>query len=78
MEKETVQVRMNETLLKQIDTYVDKGLYDNRSEVVRDAVRQMVAPKLKQEVLLECMEIAEEMRKGEKTSLEDFEKELLE
>ncbi|MFH1424348.1 MAG: ribbon-helix-helix domain-containing protein [archaeon] len=78
MENETIQVRMNGTLVKKIDVCVKHGLFDNRSEVVRDAVRQMFSPELKPEVLAECMKISEGMRKGKKMSLEDLEKELLE
>jgi len=78
MENKILQVRMNKTLIKKLDVSVKSGLYDSRSDVVRDAVRKMYAPALKQDILLECMEISREMKKGKKTPLEEFEKEFLE
>lgn len=42
MVMETVQIRLTEKQLKNIDILVRKGVYPNRSEAVRDAVRRLV------------------------------------
>lgn len=39
---DTLQIRMNKALLKRVDTLVKSGIYSNRSEVIRDAVRRFV------------------------------------
>ena len=38
----TVQIRLTEKQLKSVDQLVKKGIYPNRSEAVRDAVRTLV------------------------------------
>ena len=38
----TVQIRLTEKQVKNIDVLVKKGIYPNRSEAVRDAVRKLV------------------------------------
>lgn len=42
MTMDTLQIRMNKELLKQIDILVKSGIYSNRSDVIRDAVRRFV------------------------------------
>jgi len=42
MVMDTLQIRMNQTLLKRIDTLVKSGIYSNRADVIRDAVRRFV------------------------------------
>ncbi len=42
MVMETVQIRLTEKQIKSIDVLVRRGIYPNRSEAVRDAVRQLV------------------------------------
>ncbi len=39
---ETVQIRLTEKQVKAIGQLVKKGVYPNRSEAVRDAVRKLV------------------------------------
>ena len=39
---ETVQIRLTDKQIKNIETLVKKGVYPNRSEAVRDAVRKLV------------------------------------
>ena len=41
MTMDAVQVRMNKGLIEKVDKLVDKGLYANRSDAVRDAVRRI-------------------------------------
>jgi len=41
MVMETVQIRLTEKQIKNIDVMVRKGVYPNRSEAVRDAVRKL-------------------------------------
>ena len=50
---ETVQVRVNKELAEILDASVKKGIYMNKSEAVRDAIRKLFAPELKEEILLE-------------------------
>jgi len=42
MAMDTLQIRMNKELLKRIDAIVKSGIYSNRSDVIRDAVRRFV------------------------------------
>ena len=42
MVMDTLQIRMNKELLKRIDSFVKTGVYSNRSDVIRDAVRRFV------------------------------------
>ena len=42
MAMETMQIRMNQGLTKRLDTLVKTGIYQNRSEAIRDAVRRLV------------------------------------
>jgi len=37
-----VQIRLTEELIKKVDKFVEKGIYPNRSEAIRDAVRILV------------------------------------
>ena len=39
---DTLQIRMNNELLKRIDILVKSGMYSNRADVIRDAVRRFV------------------------------------
>jgi len=42
MVMETVQIRLTEKQIRSIDVLVKRGIYPNRSEAVRDAVRKLV------------------------------------
>ncbi len=42
MVMQTMQIRLTEKQIRRIDTLVTKGVYPNRSEAVRDAVRKLV------------------------------------
>ena len=42
MVMDTLQIRMNKELLKRIDVMVKTGIYSNRADVIRDAVRRFV------------------------------------
>jgi len=39
---ETVQIRLTEKQIRALNTLIKKGVYPNRSEAVRDAVRKLV------------------------------------
>jgi len=39
------QVRLPEGLIKEMDKLVDKGMYTNKSDVVRDALRRLILEK---------------------------------
>jgi len=36
-----IQIRLTKELIEKIDKFVEKGIYPNRSEAVRDAVRRL-------------------------------------
>jgi len=36
-----IQIRLTRELIEKIDQLIDKGIYPNRSEAVRDAVRRL-------------------------------------
>lgn len=42
MVMDTLQIRMTPELLKRIDAMVKTGIYSNRADIIRDAVRRFV------------------------------------
>jgi len=36
-----IQVRLTRELIEKVDKLIDKGMYPNRSEAIRDAVRRL-------------------------------------
>ena len=42
MVMDTLQIRINQGLLKRIDSLIKTGVYSNRADVIRDAVRRFV------------------------------------
>ncbi|MBU0461019.1 MAG: ribbon-helix-helix domain-containing protein [Nanoarchaeota archaeon] len=42
MVMDTLQIRLSHGLVERIDALVDEGLYPNRSDAIRDAVRRFV------------------------------------
>ena len=42
MVMDTLQIRMNKGLIKRVDSLVKQGVYTNRADVIRDAVRRFV------------------------------------
>lgn len=42
MVMDTMQIRMNSQLVKELDKVVKLGFYANRSDVIRDAVRRFI------------------------------------
>ncbi len=42
MVMDTLQIRISKELLKRIDALVKSGIYANRADVIRDAVRRFV------------------------------------
>ncbi|MFH1408627.1 MAG: ribbon-helix-helix domain-containing protein [Nanoarchaeota archaeon] len=46
MVMDTLQIRLCHGLLERIDDLVQTGVYANRSDVIRDAVRRLVIDKL--------------------------------
>jgi Arc/MetJ-type ribon-helix-helix transcriptional regulator len=42
MVMQTIQIRLTPRQIKKIDMLVNKGIYPNRSEAVRDSVRKLV------------------------------------
>ncbi len=43
---DVVQVRIPREMIRRIDTLVKKGIYPNRSEAIRDAVRRLLNSKI--------------------------------
>lgn len=46
MVMDTLQVRLSHGLVERVDSLVDTGIYANRSDVIRDAVRKLVLEKV--------------------------------
>ena len=46
MVMDTLQIRMNSGLIERIDNLVKYGIYANRSDSIRDAVRRLVLDKM--------------------------------
>ena len=46
MVMDTLQIRMNSGLIERIDNLVKYGIYANRSDAIRDAVRRLVLDKM--------------------------------
>lgn len=42
MVMDTLQIRVNKKLVKLIDSLVKSGVYSNRADVIRDAIRRFV------------------------------------
>ena len=42
MAMETMQIRMNKELIQRVDALVKTGIYSNRSDAIRDAVRRLI------------------------------------
>jgi len=73
MVMDTLQIRMNKPLLKMVDTVVKSGVYANRSDVIRDAVRRFVWEKEVGSINNDGRNSVEEVRKiREKLSKEKF------
>ncbi len=46
MVMDTVQIRLSHGIIERIDDLVETGIYANRSDVIRDAVRRLVLDRL--------------------------------
>ena len=46
MVMDTLQVRLSHGIVEKVDDLVETGLYANRSDVIRDAVRRLILDKL--------------------------------
>ena len=46
MVMDTIQIRLSHGLIEKIDDFVETGIYANRSDVIRDAVRRLELDKL--------------------------------
>lgn len=46
MTMDTMQIRMGQGLIQRVDALVKTGIYSNRSDVIRDAVRKLVLNEL--------------------------------
>jgi len=46
MVMDTIQIRLSHGLIERIDKVVGTGIYANRSDVIRDAVRRLVLGRL--------------------------------
>lgn len=40
---DTIQIRLTKKLIEEIDELIKAGVYPNRSEAIRDAVRRLIA-----------------------------------
>ncbi len=46
MVMDTLQVRLSHGIVERVDGLVETGIYANRSDVIRDAVRRLILDKL--------------------------------
>ena len=46
MVMDTLQVRLSHGIVEKVDDLVETGIYANRSDVIRDAVRRLILDKL--------------------------------
>ena len=46
MVMDTLQVRLSPGIVEKVDDLVETGIYANRSDVIRDAVRRLILDKL--------------------------------
>ncbi len=70
---EKINVRVPETLLKQIDEEWEQRGYSSRSEAIRDALRDWVNPSiiLSEETLADLKESRQQAERGETVSAEE-------
>ena len=54
-----MQIRMNQGLTQRLDTLVKTGIYQNRSEAIRDAIRKLVKEETNE--ILMCTLASEEV-----------------
>ena len=45
MVMDTLQIRLSHGLLEKVDELIETGIYANRSDVIRDAVRRLILDK---------------------------------
>ncbi|AKH96969.1 ribbon-helix-helix domain-containing protein [Halanaeroarchaeum sulfurireducens] len=70
---EKINVRVPETLLKEIDAEWERRGYSSKSEAIRDALRNWVNPPatLSEETLDDLEESSKQIERGETRSLDD-------
>ena len=74
---DTLQVRLSHGIVEKVDDLVETGIYANRSDVIRDAVRRLILDKLVGIILNtgDSVKEVKEMRKKlsqEKFNLEEI------
>ncbi|MDD3175788.1 MAG: ribbon-helix-helix domain-containing protein [Candidatus Nanoarchaeia archaeon] len=42
MVMDTIQIRLSQGLIQKVDELIQTGIYSNRSDVIRDAVRKLI------------------------------------
>ncbi|MDD5191678.1 MAG: ribbon-helix-helix domain-containing protein [Candidatus Nanoarchaeia archaeon] len=70
MVMDTLQIRMNKKLVSLIDSLVKSGVYSNRADVIRDAVRRFVWEKEAGSVNFKGNSVKEVRKAREKLSKE--------
>lgn len=65
MVMDTVQIRLSRGLTEGIDSLVDTGLYANRSDAIRDAVRRLVIDQMT-DIISNKRESVKEVREARK------------
>ncbi|MBT4651700.1 ribbon-helix-helix protein, CopG family [Candidatus Woesearchaeota archaeon] len=69
MVMQTIQIRLTKKLVEKLDELVKEGYYPNKSEAVRDAVRQLVLEH-------ELGELNEELKEGDMEEVTEHIKEM--
>jgi len=71
-----VTAKVPDELTKMMKKCIKEEGYSSQSELVRDAIRRMLEPDIKEERIMEIVEAREQIKRGETISLEDLEKNL--
>ncbi len=71
-----VTAKVPDELTKMMKKCIKEKGYSSQSELVRDAIRRMLEPELKEEIIMDIIEAREQIKRRETISLEELEKSL--
>ncbi|MDI6708992.1 MAG: ribbon-helix-helix domain-containing protein [Candidatus Thermoplasmatota archaeon] len=70
MGMKTINVKMQEELVRDMFKYLKKHHYPSVSEFIRDAVRRLMEPKLSEEALADIIQARREAKEGKGIPIE--------
>lgn len=71
-----VTAKVPDELTKMMKKCIKERGYSSQSELVRDAIRRLLEPELKEEIIMDIIEARGQIKRGETISLEEIEKDL--